>query len=428
MRNTATSLLLLIAGLPILVWPGLFPQDTDSKVIVVRGLAFLVCFIVTILLLFFKEERENLITSLNRLIRNPIFISVSVSMILLGISTIFAFDPKVAFLGEPTRGEGFITLFSFYMLFVFMIMLFEKKHWRIFFLISSFTTLVLFVAEVVQKTGGEIRPSSLVGNPIFLAMYYLFSIFLAVFLWQWGREKKNIFLKILAISTVISALVGMLMAETRGVFLGIFIAVSICSLVAIFTKKQVLLGTFKIRTIGIFVCGFLIVFSIIFIPTRHAQFWKSVPGINRIAGTTLADGSARSRLELIKISLNTFANDTSPKKVLLGWGWDNYIFMWNAHYNPKVFFYDSALADRAHNKLIDMLIMTGILGLLSYIMIWFFFIKKIIYIISRNTLLGFSLLFLAISYFVSLLSAFDSFATYPVFYTLLAFSMTYSYE
>ena len=153
-----------------------------------------------------------------------------------------------------------------------------------------------------------------------------------------------------------------------------------------------------------------------------------MPGLNRIAETTTLDSSIGSRLEYSKLSLRAFSSDMTAKKTLFGSGWDNYLFVWNKYYDQKIYALDSANADRAHNKLFDMLIMTGVLGLLAYLSAWFFFMKKVRTIFSTSIFVGFALLMWGIAYFVNLLSAFDTIATFSVFYAVCSYVTTYSYE
>jgi O-antigen ligase len=72
------------------------------------------------------------------------------------------------------------------------------------------------------------------------------------------------------------------------------------------------------------------------------------------------------------LSIKTSFNAITPKsegwkRTLFGWGSENYQFAWAKYYNPEVYRYESAAFDRAHDKYLDIIVMYGVIGLLSYL-------------------------------------------------------------
>ena len=425
MKKMATWLLLSTALItPFIVAPNLFYPFLDGKVLFLRGVSFGVLLLITLFLLSNNKkdhkEREELYLRIGHMIRDPLFLAVATSMALLVLSTIFAFDQRVAFFGETQRGEGFLTLFALFSFFVSFYILFKEKEWRTFFMFSSVAALLLFIIELSQVVMGSNRPSALSGLSTYLAGYYIFTIFSGIIIFFEGRKMDNFKYCLLGAGAFLASVLGILLTKTRAVMLGIFVACIICLILSfIFGKKEII---FK-RTIRFWAAGLLVTLALLsglFLSTRHASFWTHVPGLNRVAQYNEQDANTTSRFLFAKESLDSFWGDGGAKRVLFGWGWDNYSFFFQKHYNPQIFYYETGIADRPHNKLLDMLVMTGLLGLMSYVFIWFLFVRKIIKILKQDLSRGLALVFYATTYFFFLFFTFDIPLTILGFYAVVA--------
>jgi O-antigen ligase len=147
-----------------------------------------------------------------------------------------------------------------------------------------------------------------------------------------------------------------------------------------------------------------------------------------VAAVTSDDPTINSRLLFAHESLTSFWSDGGAQRIVLGWGWDNYVFFWQKHYDPKIFYYDAAIADRAHNKLIDMLVMTGLAGLVAYLIVWGIFIARIIARVKADLSGGLALLFYAAAYGTFLFFEIDIPLALLGFYAILALTSFQSYE
>ena len=409
---------------PFIVAPNVIAPYVGGKVLFLRGIALLVFLLITCVLLFSKKvEKEEIYTSIKEMVKDPIFLALSANVFFLIFSTIFAFDKTVAFFGQPERYEGFITLFSIYLFFISFRILFSKKDWDTFFILTSLSAIALFIVELVQAFGGALRPEALSGNPDFLAIQYLFSIFAGLYVFQMGKLFNKNWYKIIGILASALSVLGILLSKTRGPLVGLGASIIVCSIIAIFIgKEKIIFGRFSLKKVGMYVCTFILIFSVIFGATYNSPFWHKVPGVNRIVEINSSDASAQARLIHISTSVKIFTSEKSLTRVLFGWGWDNYIFAWSKYYNPKIFYYDPAIADRSHNKIMDLLVMSGILGLISYLSIWFFAVKKIFYsFIDSDVTVPFIITFFFVAYFVSLFFIFDTPLTLFGFYAVLAF-------
>lgn len=420
---------MMTAVAPFVLIRNLVVPATAGKVIFLRGVAFVVFLLVTILLFLRDSSSSNKKSSkdifferLKEIIKDPIFITLSVSIILLVVSTFFAFDKTVAFFGEPQRNEGFITLFCIFILYFCFRFLFDKKEWNLFFLLSSITSVVLFIIEVIQVMKGAIRPEALSGNPDFLAMQYLFFIFAGFYIFILGKKlQKNWYLFLGSLAVFVS-IVGIFLAKTRSVLLGLVVAIIFSSIFAlVFGKDKFIFNKFSLRKAGVIACSLIITFSMLFFLTKDAIFWTKVPGVDRVILATKDNSSVGSRVIYIKTAMTIFTSEKQLSRVLFGWGWDNYVFAWGKHYDPKIFYFDAAVADRAHNKIADVLIMSGILGLIAYLTLWFFVFKKILTCFRNGeSMLAFSFFFFSVAYFISLLFSFDVALTLFYFYIIIA--------
>jgi O-antigen ligase len=266
------------------------------------------------------------------------------------------------------------------------------------------------------------RSDSLLGNPIFLSSYYLFSIFASFATIRFGKNIKNSAYVFWGNFGIVISVIGILLTKTRGTMLAAFVGLLIASIVSIFYGKNTYIKKVSLQKIGLFVIIFMVAFSGVFMTTRKASFWQHIPGLNRVALIGISDNSASSRLEYTKISVKGFFKDQKISQTLLGWGQGNYQFFWVKNYTPIFFYYDPETADHAHNQLVDILVMSGILGLLVYICIWFFYIKKIGQFIKKDLILGLGVVFWATAYFINNLFAFDTIETLLTFYFMISFT------
>ncbi len=423
MKKLATWVLLLCAFLPLIEISSLnIVTFILGKTILIRGIAFLVILLITLSLFLEKVEiKAELYEKIRSVFRSPLFIALLINIIFLIISTFFAFDRTSAFFGGGERQEGFLTIFTFFTIAVSMAILFGKKEWSLFSVGISLSTFILFVVEVQQVAQGTDRPGSLIGNATILAGFYLFSIFIGCFQIWLSRTSKNRIMMLPGIITILMAVVGIFLADSRGALLALFIALILALVMAVIYGKNLKLGARSLRLVASIVLAVMTISGVTFLATKNASLWQEIPGVNRIAGTSISEGTAASRILLSKMSLNGFFTKTDLVALSFGWGWDNYVFFFQSHYQPKIYIYDYAMADRAHNKLIDVLVMSGIFGLLSYLAIFCLLYTYSIRLIKKQFFLGLSAFFFITAYFVNNLFVFDLGVTYLAFFVIIAF-------
>ena len=403
------------------LFPFIFPKG-----LYFRGLVFVAVVAFCIACAQDKKFLGEMIAKIKSLWQHSVFKWMTLFYGSLVLSTIFAFDRYMAMFGNIEREEGFVGLFFFYVFFVLVAMVFEKRDWLKFFATSLLAAGILFVVEVSQSYGGNGRPGSLTDNPIFLSTYYVFTIFAAAVLWRIGKAKENILVMSLSVFSIILSFIGIVLAETRGTLLGMLAGGVVVLVYLGFRGKNITIS--KNITSRKLVIGLLLalgIFSSVFIVTRKATIWTEIPGIRRIAMISTTDGTTQARFVNGSIALHSMnPTESSVTRTLFGWGWDNYVYAWQKFYNPKLYDYDGALFDRAHDKVMDVLVMSGVVGLIFYLGMWFFFFKE-----AFKKEKGFSglmalFVFWGVTYFLQNLTVFDTMVTFITFYAMFAY-LTY---
>ena len=395
-------------------------------------------------------------------LRNPLFIFTSLFVMLMLFSTIFAVNPYRAFFGDIERGEGYLGILYFFGFFIASLLVFDKKDWLIFFKLSLLTGVILFFHGLYQYAD-YVRMQSFIGNPAFLAGYFLFIIFAALVILI---EDKNRWWRFFGGLSGLMATIGVFLTQTRGAIVGLGVGIFVLLFYFAFKKPLIYADknqhqSAKIsiyqRYISIALLIFILAFGITFWSTRNAIIWQKIPGINRFASLSYNnDSSLQTRLIAAGVSLDAVnPSKNSLERFLVGWGPENFNIAYNKHYNPEYLKYEGLWFDRAHNKLLDVLVMDGALGLLAYLGIWL----SILYLIfrkhqhksaeisinqclktsalispnrsksvsnksafSENPYLPASILFFSVAYFVQNLFLFDQISTYIPFFAFLAFA------
>ncbi|MFA6136370.1 MAG: O-antigen ligase family protein [Candidatus Paceibacterota bacterium] len=420
------KILLLSLGFltPLIVDSSVFFPYITGKSMFIRGIVSLAWLVFFVGLAVFPNFRKEILTRLKKVWKNPVFISVLFFWGTILLSTIFSVNRFRAFLGDTERGEGFIGLTFFISFFIISLLVFEKKDWVNFFRLSIFTGLILFVGSLMELFRGVSRPASFTGNPIYLAAFFLFVICSAlVVIWDsWQQRKKFWFYTSLA--AIIFSIFGIFITQTRGVIIGLFAGVIMALLWLVFSAKEIkIFNKVSLKKLSIWTLVVMGLFSSIFYLTKDGSFWQKIPGFDRLSQLSLKDPTFQTRLISLGVSLKAINPVTNGfERLLIGWGPENFSFAYNKYYNPDYYQYENSWFDRAHNKLMDVLVMHGILGLLAYLVIWigaFWSILKS----KKFNIASFGLIFFGVSYFVQNLFVFDSVATYIPFFAFMSFTV-----
>ncbi|MFA6459651.1 MAG: O-antigen ligase family protein [Patescibacteria group bacterium] len=297
----------------------------------------------------------------------------------------------------------------------------QPKYWRWLLNFSLIVSLGISIYAIFQRLGlggtfesGLTRVNGTMGNASFLASYMLVHVFIALLFLV---EKISLPSRIGYLLILLADFTVLQLTATRGAQFG-FIFALVLFIILTFTlraweQKGVKLLVFFSLGVFIFV-GLALTF-------RNAPVVKNNYWLRRLSSYSFADNTVQTRLHSWKWGLMGFRDN-----FILGVGPENYQIVFNKYFEPIFYQYSGSEIwfDRAHNTLVDMASTMGILGLLTYLgLYWAIFysllqlyrhqkIPKLYYIV-------FVLLFFA--YFIQNLAVFDSLNNLIVFYLLLAY-------
>jgi O-antigen ligase len=315
--------------------------------------------------------------------------------------TIFSIDPLRSFGGNAERMEGLWSLF-FYLLYpLFLITLFkiEPEYKKKIFYAFLIVNIIISLTIVFQKIQNPYdRPYASLGNATYIGFYSLLMFFIILyFLFQ---EKNKILQSIYIIALILNIL-SILFSETRGSIIGLafgFISFFFYIILKQKTKTRFLLLASMIL---------FLVLSYAFLKTSLAL---KIPGIKRVAYSIQEPSSYMARVVSWQIFLEAF-----KEKPIFGYGLENMPYAFYRHFKPILFHYEEAIFDRPHNKFIEMLASTGIVGFIFWLI---FLITAFLFILKskENFLSKASLVALFISYLAQNFTLFDMQASYLTFF------------
>jgi Flp pilus assembly protein TadD len=199
--------------------------------------------------------------------------------------------------------------------------------------------------------------------------------------------------------------------QTRGTTLGLVGGVMLALLIyAIFARRS----SMRSRQISGAVFCAIIILGAAFWLDRGVGFIQKNEVLSRLASISWNDTSSQARQYIWPMAL-----DGALERPLLGWGQENFNYLFNAHYNPHMYGQEQWF-DRAHNVFLDWLVASGLVGLLAYLSLYVFLLRGIwkskLSMAEKGVLIG-----LVAGYAVHNLFVFDNLASYVMFFALLAF-------
>lgn len=407
----------LIVALPLLNAPPLFFPPSWGKTIVFRIILSLIFFLFFLQLT--KKDKESSIS----------FLSKPEIKLLIGfwlfnvLATIFSQDVFFSVWGSPYRSGGLISL-SFFIGFSFLsFLIIQKQDWRkiwnwslivafLVSLIAVFQYLQLFSEALVPYS---VRPVSTLGNPIFVAIYLLLHVFLAL---NFGIKEKNIKKKILYFLGLIVFLYVILITETRAAYLGLL--TGLIYFILFHPKKMT-----KLKILLV-IMGILGITSFLFLRINSEAISFDNPTIQRILDRVL---SISLEAGSNRISGWTVLLKALKEKPIFGWGPENLLIGFDKYYDPSLSRIASGFGggwwDRAHNFALDIAVTAGIPALLIYVLFFvFLFLSLQKQKRSQDPFMPHALQATFIAYLTANFFSFDTFSTSLIVYLLIGYSFS----
>lgn len=337
-------------------------------------------------------------------IKNYLLLAYFFYFIIYSLTGFLGLNPYRSFWGNAERMEGIWSLFFYFLYFLGLYILFtyEPKLKKDIFWSFVIVSFIISLLEIYQYfTLGALRPSATLGNPTYIGFFNLLMFFLLLYFYFETKDKLE---KPLFIFLAILNLISLFTSETRGSILGLLAGIFVFIFYyAIFSQKDL---KNKIKILSLFLIIALLFVFILFSPIS-----SFLPGINRLSETLKNPISIFPRLFAWKIFFDGFK--ASP---LIGYGPETEPIVFFKFFDPKIYEYEAAIFDRPHNKFVQILVNSGILGMISWLLIFFAFFYYLNQNKEMNSFQKASLSGFVFAYLVQNFSLFDMQASYLVFF------------
>ena len=320
--------------------------------------------------LLFRDKLSVVSGQLLDVFKQPLVIAVSFFVFIFVLAGFFGVDPTISFWSNFERGEGGLQLLSLWLFFILLILLFrEEKDWQKLFVLAIIGGIgmafygILAALGVHGFIGGKFsdegfRFAGSIGNSAYVAAFSIFMMFYAAYLIVSKYRQRFLSAGSLSLfGTIIFFSAVFLFAATRGAFMGLIAAILAGFAYFGFSVKKWRKWFLAAMVFTALAVGTMIYF-------KDTALIKSIPG-SRIFDISLSANTWQHRTFMWKIAWDGF-----KERPILGWGPENYIYVFSEHfnvnyYNPSEGF--GAWFDRAHSVYFDYLVETGILGLMSFL-------------------------------------------------------------
>jgi len=295
--------------------------------------------------------------------------SLTLFVAVVGIADLFGQNAFKSFWSNFERMEGYVALLHLYAYFVVASSILNTERlWNTFWyssLVASVAIVLigfksLFSATTdLSYTLAITRIDATFGNPIYLAVYALFHIFIAfVLMARWrGTHWHQVILGLVALLH----LCAMILTQTRGTVLGFVGGALITAiLIALLERSNISLRRLSIGALAVLMLVVGTGFAI-----RDQDFAKTMPVLSRFTQMKFSEGTINARFMNWGIAWQGV-----KERPLLGWGQDNYEYVFAKHFDPNMYGQEPWF-DRTHDLIFDWLIASGFLGLGAYLLVQF---------------------------------------------------------
>ena len=403
---------------PLLLVKVMFFPFIAGKAIFFRGMVDLALLCFALHLLSHIDNREFWQRFVAKL-KHPLIICVAVFAILFTLTALIGVNPTQSFWSNFERGEGAFQILHYALFFIMAALLFtDKKSIERLLIVNIVVSVPMCIYAFLQlitpiESGsafviapGE-RVSGTLGNPSYLAAYLIFILaFLLYFFIKYKDPSWRVLIGLLfAFEFYIFLNTG-----TRGAFIGVVVAMLLLAAINFLITRD---RHIRLALGAIFIV--IVALTGTFFLTRQAKVWQNVPVLSRLINFNSALNDIRPRLW----TWGSAVSGTLERPVT-GWGAENFAEPFDKYYNPKHYGIESFF-DRTHNIFLEYSISGGLLVLLPWLAIFWFYYQRLN---RRPKDFWYSILFVTpIAYLVQGFFLFDTLPIYLVFFIFLVLSM-----
>ena len=406
------------AFMPLIIFSQFISPFHFGKVVVFRSIVELM--VVGYLLLLWQDRSYRPKT-------NIIFWALLAFVAAFSVTTLASIQPYASFWGTLERMGGLWTFFHYFLFFIIATAVLRKQeHWETFLTCTIATAILSALYGFGQKTnisffigsGGRERIFGTIGNAALFAGYEIVNIFLALTLLL--RPNNSQFKKIVYGTGVVLGSLAVTMTVVRGSLLGLGAGLLMFSL-WYFLKTNSRKAKLVLLSLATVASLFVV---ILITPLKDASFIGNSKFLRRVTDTSFESFTAKTRFWAWQAGLKGWSE--SPRRILLGWGPENFNIPFSKYFNPKFFtgYGAETLFDRAHNMFVEVLVTMGLIGFITYVGIFFFSfraLRTIRHAQTDNYIYTIGLSSLIVAYAIHNAFIFDTSANLLVFFTILGF-------
>lgn len=347
-------------------------------------------------------------------------VGFSALVVIMFFADLFGEYPQKSFWSNFERMDGYVTLIHVFLYFIVLgSVMTTKKLWSYFLhttlIVAFFVALYglgQFAGLVEGREGAGGRIDSRLGNAAYMAIYMLFHIFIAF--WLFLQSRVNLYRVMYALLSVLF-IFTLFYTGTRGTAVGLVVGLgTMVAYIALFGAQ---FRQYRKYAIGFLVVLLLTVGS--FMTVRDSEFVQHNDFLRRMASISLAEMQ-------IRFTIWNMAWEGVKERPVLGWGQGNFNYVFNKQYNPELYGQEQWF-DRVHDIFFDWLIAGGILGFVAYFSILFGALYYLFWqplfkrdeetftVLERGVLIG-----LLAGYVTHNLVVFDNIISYIFYGTILA--------
>lgn len=418
--------------------------------------------------------------------RSWILWALSAFMVVMLVANLQGADPGYSFWSNFERMEGYITFLHLFAFFLVLTSVMRTERLWNWFLNSAVAIGVLQVAWAGLQVRGFLavglsqdRIDGTLGNATYLAIYAVFTFFIALFCllrhedakhtfalkkyWHiptvllgalsvfWfatppmvsalikpeqfpfvlltvvsvgvliffisiqKKQERTVFATYWYMLAMILATIGVFWTATRGSLLGLIGGVVLSMLLMTFLYPKKKV----LRYSGFGVIGLAVIFFLLVTVFKETALVQNVNALRRVASISITETTTIARF----YNWNT-AWQGIKERPLLGYGLGNYGPVFDKYYTPKMWNQEQWF-DRVHNIIFDWLIAGGFIGLLSYLSL---FVALMYYIWKKDSVFNNAeravLTGLLAAYCFHNMFVFDNLVSYIYFFIVLGYVHT----
>lgn len=386
----------LILFTPLIVVRSSFFPFVTPKTIYFRILVEIISAAYLILVISFPRYRPKL-----NLLSISIFIFFGISV----LASVFGINFERSFWSTYERMTGIFTLSHLLIFFLILSSVFkERKDWEKLLTASILAGVLLSLYVLLSPQQISTRGGGTIGNTSFMATYLLFDIFFAVALFL---SKKDFSWRFFSGGSLAIMLPVLFTSSARGAVIFFW-----AGLFLLFLGYLIYSGKNNLKRLGLF-----LIFSLMVLMSVSAIFQPFF--VKNKVETIMRE--MQPRFAVWETGWKGFL-----ERPVLGWGPENFNVVFTKFFNPCMFLGECGgeiWFDRSHNIVLDTLVAAGIVGFLSYLLIFAVSISGLLRSAKQQENIFFSLgmAILLVVYFFQNLLVFDMISSYMVFFFSLGF-------